>query len=1295
MANLAPVIYPAINQNARAQTANNSMERINSTILKTALEAIPLLTPDNYSLWKNCIGNMLDLQGLRDSPTAQDGSLTDMEDAQLRTIIISKLDSSIHPNIINHENKTKAQDIWTSITSYFASTQPSNHAGSSTIMTINSCLFEISINLPKDMIAYSLLKKLPPLLSNISQQITHSEKAITSDLILNHLRLYNNDQLVIANQVSSSRTNVVSLFTDASKKCKKNADNVQSKHPEAKCWMLYPHLHQNSGRSEASVSSFHTSLSQSSPFFILDSGSSAHMVSNIDLFYAINQTEIGIVWTSSGKDSLKIEGKGSIRLINKHGSINLHNVLLVPGLIVNLLSIRRLVLENYLVNFSKNSFFITQYGQMKMNGRYISNLPSLTFINAEHCSHLSSSEILHKSLGHVSHHRIRQNLGIPLKITSNCKACALAKITKASFKNKHDPAARPFEELNLDLIGPISPQSREGHKYILTVVDSNTRYCSAIPIKTKAEVAGTLSFVIDMEAKRFSYYPSVLHLDRGTEFINSSLQDFCKSHLIRSRTSDPYTPQQNGLAERFNRTILKAMRTILKDSGISLHFWCDIVKVSALTLNQIPAHKSKKSPFELFKNRSLPLDFFHPIRNCVSYLILLHKSFSNLMPKGELGTLIGYNDEIQSWKILNEQGKIIDTKHVWFLDYTTPLTITEDKEDFLIIEESEAPQDHFNPQFTDPEDPQEAIKDEETEIPVVVIKNEDKDTHEIDSDSSSSNDSDIDVLESLVPTVALTRVLRDRTSKVKPVKYSCLSTDNPTSFKKAMNSLEGSKWKEATDEELGNIEAHEVWDDVWSKPDSYLHTLWIFKTQPSTLSSAERKKARLCIQGFLQLPDKYENTFAPTGKFTTLLVLLMFAEDIYIKTPEGLNHNAPFLKLKNSLYGLKQAPANWYKTLTGWFVDINFHQSTSDPLGNVDVFEGLFMNRFPNSSAHSPDTLLGMDIQQSSNSISLSQPKLVQKGLDLLGLLQGIAHQIESIRVFEFEFDLIRILPGQFFYLRVLKNPSNTTVLCLGSLLDCCSVKTPLSVGVQLVEASKEDKLEFEKLKINYQSFTGILNFLACRTRPDLAPAVSILSAFNHAPGIKHWKEVLHCWKYLSGSINLNLTLTPDSSDTSQALKYYTDATCAEDLKTRLSRSGTICFWKSCPISWNGKKPKNITLSSTGAELNALSNGAQENQWITYLVEELWKEKLNPSEFHVDNQGLIEKIKKFGSHSKTKHLDIKVKWLRDLKKNNQINVKLIPSEEMVADALTKACNSTSLSKLTERCFLVLFCKVWK
>lgn len=111
-------------------------------------------------------------------------------------------------------------------------------------------------------------------------------------------------------------------------------------------------------------------------------------------------------------------------------------------------------------------------------------------------------------------------------------------------------------------------------------------------------------------------------------------------------------------------------------------------------------------------------------------------------------------------------------------------------------------------------------------------------------------------------------------------------------------------------------------------------------------------------------------------------------------------------------------------------------------------------------------------------------------------------------------------------------------------------------------------------------------------------------------------------------------------------------------------------------------------MSSTKAELNALSDGVQENKWIKFLVEELWNEGINPTQFHIDNQGLLEKLKNFGSNSKTKHLDIKMKLLRDMKKNNEILVTLIPTEDMIADALTKPSNHESLQRLQEKCFFV-------
>jgi hypothetical protein len=112
-------------------------------------------------------------------------------------------------------------------------------------------------------------------------------------------------------------------------------------------------------------------------------------------------------------------------------------------------------------------------------------------------------------------------------------------------------------------------------------------------------------------------------------------------------------------------------------------------------------------------------------------------------------------------------------------------------------------------------------------------------------------------------------------------------------------------------------------------------------------------------------------------------------------------------------------------------------------------------------------------------------------------------------------------------------------------------------------------------------------------------------------------------------------------------------------------------------------------MSSTKSEMNARSDGEQENQWLSFLIEELWRIKLSPTLFHIDNKGLLEKLKNFGSNSKTKHLDIKIKSLREKYTSKEIDIKLIPLPDMLADSLTKAAPHLSLKKLQAKCLKVL------
>ncbi|KNZ44831.1 hypothetical protein VP01_8781g1, partial [Puccinia sorghi] len=240
------------------------------------------------------------------------------------------------------------------------------------------------------IVTYMILDKLPSALDNVVKRVTHSEKEIKPELALEQLRVYYNDQLAMGGGGSGSKNDPIALVTDSSRKCKKGAHNPLSGHSESNCWMLYPERRPvfpskpRGSRTKATVSSFHSSLSQSPFQFILNLGSSAHMVSNPNWFCVLERKDLGFVCTSSGNESLKIKGIGTIRLINEIEEILLNQVLYVPDLVVNLLSVRCLILNNNTVSFLKNSFEIHHHDKLKMKGIYTGNLPTLGFENVKH-----------------------------------------------------------------------------------------------------------------------------------------------------------------------------------------------------------------------------------------------------------------------------------------------------------------------------------------------------------------------------------------------------------------------------------------------------------------------------------------------------------------------------------------------------------------------------------------------------------------------------------------------------------------------------------------------------------------------------------------------------------------------------------------------------------------------------------------------------------------------------------------------------------------------------------------------
>ena len=306
-------------------------------------------------------------------------------------------------------------------------------------------------------------------MDNIKQQITHSKDGedINPETLIDHLEIHLNELKVSAG--NKAETIESTMFTKEDTQCRSGAHNpFSTSHTKENCWMIYPEkreafLKRTQASSTNNVSSFSTFSTNLLNIFILDSGSTSHMVSDKNLFINLDETEKGVINTSSGLNALKIEGRGSISLRYKKRVIVLHNVLYVPKITVNLLSLRHLLLEQYKINFYPNHFVILRNDELLLEGNYQSNIPVLNFDLNNQESHLTSAELLHKSLGHISYRRIRNKIGIPVNAPEACKSCAIVKITKSSFQKRLSASSKPFEEIHLDLIGPISPMSYKKH----------------------------------------------------------------------------------------------------------------------------------------------------------------------------------------------------------------------------------------------------------------------------------------------------------------------------------------------------------------------------------------------------------------------------------------------------------------------------------------------------------------------------------------------------------------------------------------------------------------------------------------------------------------------------------------------------------------------------------------------------------------------------------------------------------------------------------------------------------------
>nr|GEW09707.1 retrovirus-related Pol polyprotein from transposon TNT 1-94 [Tanacetum cinerariifolium] len=214
---------------------------------------------------------------------------------------------------------------------------------------------------------------------------------------------------------------------------------------------------------------------------------------------------------------------------------------------------------------------------------------------------------------------VRHNLvrGLPTKCFENdhnCTACLKGKQHKASCKSKLvNSVSKPLHTLHMDLFGPTSVSSISHKWYCLVITDDFSRFTWTFFFKTNDETSGILrKFITEIENLK-DLKVKIIRCDNVGEFRNKELNDFCSQKRIKREFSNARTPQQNGVAERRNRSLIEAASTMLVDAKLPVTFWAEVVNTACYVQNRVLVNKAhNKTPYELFNGRTPAIRFLKP-----------------------------------------------------------------------------------------------------------------------------------------------------------------------------------------------------------------------------------------------------------------------------------------------------------------------------------------------------------------------------------------------------------------------------------------------------------------------------------------------------------------------------------------------------------------------------------------------------------------------------------------------------------------------------------------------------------
>ncbi|GJT25081.1 retrovirus-related pol polyprotein from transposon TNT 1-94 [Tanacetum coccineum] len=690
----------------------------------------------------------------------------------------------------------------------------------------------------------------------------------------------------------------------------------------------------------------------------------------------------------------------------KIGNVTISRVYYVEGLGHNLFSVGQFCDSNLEVAFRQHThdfIFRNLEGVDLLTGSRGDNLYTLSLGNMMASSPIcllskaskTKSWLWHRRLSHLNfgaiNHLARHGLvrGLPkLKFEKDhlCSACALGKSSKKPHKPKsEDTNQEKLYLLHMDLCGPMRVASVNGKKYILVIVDDYSRFTWVKCLRSKDEAPAFIINFLKMIQVRLKETVRRIRTDNGTEFVNQTLREYYEKVGISHETSVARSPQQNGVVERRNRTLIEAARTMLIYAKAPLFLWAEAVATACYTQNRsMIRRRHGKTPYELLHDKPPDLSYLH-VFGALCYPTNDSENLGKLQPKADIGIFIGYAPTKKAFRIYNRRTRrIIETIHVDFDELTamasehsssgpalhemTPVSISSGlvpnpPSSTPFVPPSRSDWDLlFQPMFDESLNPPTNVDLQAPEV-IAPIPEAVAPEHAVSTGSPSSTTVDQDA-----PSPSNSHTTQETQT---PIISHDVEEDNHDIEVAHMGNdpYFGIPIPEVTSDQSSSSDViHTIvppdhqsgrFGKLVPPPDkAFVITLkWIYKVKLDELGGILKNKARLVARGYRQEEGiDFEESFAPVARLEAIRIFLAFAahmnmviyqmdvktaflngnlrEEVYVSQPDGfVDPDKPnyVYKLKKALYGLKQAPRAWYDMLSSFLISNDFSKGSVDP----------------------------------------------------------------------------------------------------------------------------------------------------------------------------------------------------------------------------------------------------------------------------------------------------------------------------------------------------------------------------